>query len=40
MLATVAPVKYKMHKRVVQPDGTFAKGKVEMWLIDNKNKKK
>lgn len=39
MLATVAPVKYMMHKRVVQPDGTFAKGKVEMWLIDNKNQK-
>ena len=40
MLATVAPVKYKMHKRVVQPDGTFAKGKVEMWLIDKYEQKK
>ncbi|MEI6143070.1 MAG: FecR domain-containing protein [Mariniphaga sp.] len=40
MLATVAPVRYKMNKREVQPDGTFAKGKVEMWLIDNMNKKK
>jgi transmembrane sensor len=32
MFATVAPVRYKIHKREIQPDGTFAKGKIEIWL--------
>lgn len=32
MLATVAPVRYVIHKREKQPDNTFARGKVEMWL--------
>ena len=32
MLSTVAPIKYKIQKREKQPDNTFAKGKVEMWL--------
>ncbi len=39
MLATVAPVKYKIHKRELQSDGTFAKGKVEMWLKKSINLK-
>ena len=39
MLATVAPVKCKMHKREIQPDGTFARGKVEIWLIKSINLK-
>ena len=32
MVSTVAPVRYKIQKREIQPDGTFAKGKVEIWL--------
>jgi ferric-dicitrate binding protein FerR (iron transport regulator) len=39
MLATVAPIKYKIHKREKQPDNTFAKGKVEMWLRNSINLK-
>ena len=39
MLSTVAPIKYKIHQRIKQPDNTFAKGKVEMWLKDNINPK-
>ena len=34
LLATVAPVGYKIIKRVKLPDGNFTKNKVEMWLID------
>ena len=37
MLATVAPIKYKIHKREKQADNTFAKGKVEMWLKNSIN---
>ncbi|NEW83041.1 MAG: DUF4974 domain-containing protein [Mariniphaga sp.] len=36
MLSTVAPIKIKIHKRDKQPDSTFAKGKVEMWLKNYK----
>ncbi len=32
MLATVAPIEYKIHKREKLDDNTFARGKVEMWL--------
>lgn len=32
MLSTVAPIKYKIHQRIKQPNNTFSKGKVEMWL--------
>lgn len=39
MLATVAPIKYKIHKREKQPDHSFAKGKVEMWLKNSINLK-
>ena len=39
MLATVAPIKYKIHKREKLDDNTFAKGKVEMWLKNNINLK-
>lgn len=36
LLATVAPIKYKVHKRIKLQDNTFTKNKVEMWLIKNK----
>ncbi|MBW8333265.1 MAG: DUF4974 domain-containing protein [Prolixibacteraceae bacterium] len=39
MLSTVAPIKYKIQKRIKQPDNTFAKGKVEMWLKSDINLK-
>lgn len=39
MLSTVAPIKYKIQKREKQPDNTFAKGKVEMWLKNDINLK-
>lgn len=39
MLSTVAPIKYKIHSREKQPDHTFAKSKVEMWLKNNINLK-
>lgn len=39
MLSTVAPIKYKIHAREKLPDNTFAKSKVEMWLINNINPK-
>lgn len=39
MLSTVAPIKYKIYNRKKQPDNTFAKGKVEMWLKNDINKK-
>lgn len=39
MLSTVAPIKYKIHAREKQADNTFAKGKVEMWLNNNKIQK-
>jgi len=32
MLSTVAPIKYKIHKREKLSDYTFSKSKVEMWL--------
>ena len=32
MLSTVAPIKYKIHKREKQADNTFTKSKIEMWL--------
>ena len=32
MLSTVAPIKYKIHKREKLSDFTFSKSKVEMWL--------
>lgn len=32
MLSTVAPIKYKIHRREKLPDNTFANGKIEMWL--------
>lgn len=32
MLATVAPIDYKIHKREKLADNTFTRGKVEMWL--------
>lgn len=32
MLAIVAPIQYKIHKREKQPDNSFGKSKVEMWL--------
>jgi transmembrane sensor len=32
MLSTVAPIKYKIHKRAKLSDDTFSKSKVEMWL--------
>lgn len=37
MLATVAPINYRIHKREKQADNTFAKGKVEMWLKNSIN---
>lgn len=37
MLSTVAPIKYKIHNREKQPDNTFTKGKVEMWLKNDIN---
>jgi ferric-dicitrate binding protein FerR (iron transport regulator) len=39
MLSTVAPIKYKIHNRQKQPDNTFAKGKVEMWLKNDISQK-
>jgi ferric-dicitrate binding protein FerR (iron transport regulator) len=39
MLSTVAPVEYKIYNRRKQPDNTFAKGKVEMWLKNDINQK-
>lgn len=39
MLSTVAPIKYKIQKREKQPNNTFAKGKVEMWLKSDINLK-
>lgn len=39
MLSTVSPIKYKIHQRIKQPDNTFAKGKIEMWLNNNKIQK-
>jgi len=35
MLATVAPIEYKIHDRKKQADNTFTKGKVEMWFKNN-----
>ncbi len=32
MLSTVAPIKYKIHKREKQADSTFTGSKIEMWL--------
>lgn len=32
MLSTVAPIKYKIHKREKQIDSTFSVSKIEMWL--------
>jgi len=32
LLATVAPIQYKIHKRKKQSNDTFTKNKVEMWL--------
>lgn len=34
MLSTVAPIKYKIHKREKQTDSTFTSSKIEMWLKD------
>ena len=39
MLATVAPIRYKIHSREKLPNNTFTKGKVEMWLKNSKNLK-
>lgn len=39
MLSTVAPIKYKIHNREKQADGTYAKVKVEMWLKNDINLK-
>ena len=33
LMSEVTPIKYKIHKRKRQDDGTFAKNKVEMWLL-------
>ena len=35
MLATVAPIKYKIYRREKLSDNSFAKNKVEMWLNNN-----
>lgn len=32
MLSTVAPIRYKIHKREKQADSTFTSSKIEMWL--------
>lgn len=32
MLSTVAPIKYKIHKREKQADSTFTSSKIELWL--------
>ena len=32
MLASVAPIRYQVHKRASQFDGTFDRGRVEIWL--------
>jgi transmembrane sensor len=40
MLSIVAPIRYKIHNREKQPDNTFTKSKVEMWLNNNLNLKK
>jgi transmembrane sensor len=32
LLSTVAPIRYSIHEREKQPDDTFTKSKVEMWL--------
>ena len=37
MLATVAPIRYKIHSREKLPNNTFTKGKVEMWLKKSTN---
>jgi transmembrane sensor len=39
MLSTVAPIKYKIHKREKQTDNTFTKSTIEMWLKKNTNPK-
>jgi len=39
MLSMVAPIHYKIHKRDKQPDNTFAKSKVDLWLKNNINLK-
>ncbi len=31
LLSGVVPIEYKIHKRVMQPDGSFSKNKVEIW---------
>jgi ferric-dicitrate binding protein FerR (iron transport regulator) len=40
MLATVAPIRYKIYSRKKLPDDTFTKSKVEMWLRDDVKLKK
>lgn len=32
MLSEVTPIRYRINKREIQPDGSFAKGQIEMWL--------
>ncbi len=32
MMSEVAPIRYKIHKRQKQDDGTFSQSKIEMWL--------
>jgi ferric-dicitrate binding protein FerR (iron transport regulator) len=32
LLSAVAPIRYNIHQREKQPDGTFTKSKIEMWL--------
>jgi transmembrane sensor len=39
MLATVAPIKYKIHKGEKLPNSTFTKRKIEMWLKNQYNLK-
>ncbi|WP_346858245.1 FecR family protein [uncultured Draconibacterium sp.] len=37
LLAGVVPIEYKIHKRIIQPDGSFSKNKVEIWTKRNIN---
>ncbi len=37
LLSGVVPIEYKIHKRVMQPDGSFSKNKVEIWTKQNIN---
>ena len=39
LLSQVAPIKYKIHKRILKADGSFSSKKVEFWLNDYEQNK-